>query len=201
MLDNVNKQLLDLHLQLSNTLHPTLWAAAEQLSEFRAKTDVTLITMHNLSKHHLDEDAQSVLAKGFNYAVTLTRIPVKDIICGVESSISRIDKNAAEEIRQDVSWVLRTVRPPKKNLTRKEQAVKSLRQNESIILLPADKGNAIIEIDIKDYDAKRNSLLEDPAYQSMTTDPTTYLEKTTKTKVKNNPIDEETQLQVISREK
>ncbi|KAF2885344.1 hypothetical protein ILUMI_20813 [Ignelater luminosus] len=93
---------------------------AEQLSEFSAETDVALTTskqknkfyrllakqkprkeiqslepkkvMHNLSKHHFDKAAQSVLAKGFDYEVALTRIPVEDIICGVESSISRSTK-------------------------------------------------------------------------------------------------------------
>ncbi|KAF2901706.1 hypothetical protein ILUMI_04485, partial [Ignelater luminosus] len=45
-----NKQLLDLHLELSNTIHPTLWVAAEQLSEFRAETDVTLTTSKQKQK-------------------------------------------------------------------------------------------------------------------------------------------------------
>ncbi|KAF2882048.1 hypothetical protein ILUMI_24127 [Ignelater luminosus] len=126
MLNNVNRQLMDLHLELSNMLHPTLWAAAEQLSEFRAVTtskqkkefDRLLAeqklrkeiqplepkkVVHNLSKHHLDEAAQSVLAKGSNYALAPTRILVEDITCGVESSISNIDKNAAEKIHQDMS--------------------------------------------------------------------------------------------------
>ncbi|KAF2896257.1 hypothetical protein ILUMI_09918 [Ignelater luminosus] len=56
-------------------------------------------------------------------------------------------------------------------------------------------------MDIEDYDTKIKSLLEDPEYQPMTMVPTTYAEKTTKTKIKNSPIDEETQLQVIPREK
>ncbi|KAF2887714.1 hypothetical protein ILUMI_18459 [Ignelater luminosus] len=77
---------------------------AEQLSKFRAETNVTLTTskqkkkfdrllaeqkprkeiqplepkkvVHNLSKHYLDEAAQRVLAKRFNYAVAPTRILV-----------------------------------------------------------------------------------------------------------------------------
>ncbi|KAF2891338.1 hypothetical protein ILUMI_14835 [Ignelater luminosus] len=103
---------------------------------------------------------------------------------------------------KNTSKRVKTARSPKKNLTReKHQALKSLRQNESIIILPADKGNATIVIDIENYDAKIKSLLEDPAYQAMTTDPTTCLEKTTKTKIKKSSIDKETQPQVIPREK
>ncbi|KAF2892433.1 hypothetical protein ILUMI_13739 [Ignelater luminosus] len=51
-------------------------------------------------------------------------------------------------------------------------------------------------MDIEDYDAKVKSLLEYLAYQPTTTDPTTYLEKTTKIKIKNSLIDEKTQLQI-----
>lgn len=158
--------------------------------------------VYNLSSHALSEDAINSLAKGFNFAIAPTRIPVESIICGVESAVSNLDTNSAEAIRQDVSQILRTARPPKRNLPYKEeQALKELRRNEDIIILPADKGNATVIMDSNDYHRKIETLLDDPSYQRITTDPTTYLEKTTKTKIQSCPIDKVIQNQLIPREK
>ena len=155
-----------------------------------------------MSRAQLTEHDLSVLSKGFNFAIAPARIPTEEIICGVEASITYLNKNEAETVRQEVTRVLRTARPPKKNLSTEErQALKSLRDNKNIIILPADKGNATVVMDVEEYNNKIQTLLRDPAYVQINSDPTTYLEKTTKTKIKNSKIDPEIQQQLIPREK
>ncbi|XP_072401602.1 uncharacterized protein [Diabrotica undecimpunctata] len=166
-IDQINSRLLKLHLILGNTLHPVLWNILDTLSNFRAETNADLTKtkqikkferlsleqqpretpqqdtcklVYNFSNFTLDEATKSVLSKGFNFAVAPARIPIENIICEVESSITNIPSDTAETIRQDVSRILRTAKPPKRNITHEEkEALNSLRKNKEIIVLPADK--------------------------------------------------------------
>ncbi|XP_072384331.1 uncharacterized protein [Diabrotica undecimpunctata] len=165
-IDQINSRLLKLHLILGNTLHPVLWNILDTLSNFRTETNADLTKtkqikkferlsleqqpietpqqdtcklVYNFSNFRLDEATKSVLSKGFNFAVAPARIPIENI-CEVESSITNIPSDTAETIRQDVSRILRTAKPPKRNLTHEEkEALNSLRKNKEIIVLPADK--------------------------------------------------------------
>ncbi|XP_077498014.1 uncharacterized protein LOC144108719 [Amblyomma americanum] len=57
-------------------------------------------------------------------------------------------------------------------------AIKSLRENERIVILPADKGNATVLQDKADYEKKMLSLLEDgETYVRLKKDPTLKLER------------------------
>ena len=130
------------------------------------------------------------------------RIPTEEIIANVETSLATLDEQTAEQIRQDVSRVLKSAKPPKPNLTHQEQqAPKKLNKTENITILPADKGNATVVMKSEDYNTKMEQLLDDPNYKRVSKDPTTYLEKTTKSKIKNSPIDEDLKKKLISREK
>ncbi|KAJ9592804.1 hypothetical protein L9F63_015526, partial [Diploptera punctata] len=89
-----------------------------------------------------------------------------------------------------------------KNMSSEEiRALKDLRDNTDIIILPADKGNATVVMNSADYDLKMTALLNSEAYKPRTSDPTTYLEKTTKKKILDTPIDEELKRRLIPREK
>ncbi|XP_074035217.1 uncharacterized protein [Leptinotarsa decemlineata] len=162
-----------------------------------------LFLSSQLFRQHLDEASTEALAKGFNFAVAPGRIPVENIISNVESALNRIDdKETQESIRQDIAHVLKNAKPPTRNIPHKEyQALKNLRENEDIIILPADKGNATVVLNTIDYESKMMKLLEDPAYKKIVRDPTTYLEKTTKTAINNSPIDDEIKRHLIPREK
>jgi hypothetical protein len=53
----------------------------------------------------------------------------------------------------------------------------------------------------EDYNTKMKQLLDDPSYRPSSRDPTTYLEKTTKSKILESPIEEEIKKKLIPREK
>ena len=121
---------------------------------------------------------------------------------GVESSITRLSDESAECVRNEIVSILRKTKPPEKNITREELlALKELRENEDIIVLPADKGNASVVLDTTEYKRKMGDLLKDPAYKCTENDPTVYLEKKTRTLILNSPIDNATAKFLIPREK
>ncbi|GJQ86568.1 hypothetical protein Trydic_g7806 [Trypoxylus dichotomus] len=67
-------------------------------------------------------------------------------------------------------------------------------------LFSAYKSNATVALNTRDYKDKMQKLLDDPTYKSITTDPTTYLEKTIRTRINNTPLSEETKQSIIPRE-
>ncbi|KAI5636423.1 hypothetical protein NE865_10843 [Phthorimaea operculella] len=99
-----------------------------------------------------------------NFALTPKRVPVENIICGVEEALIRnkIPSSDAETMRQDIAVILRKARLPTSNATAAErQALKALRENKEVLVLKADKGNATVVMDTTEYDHKIQALLED----------------------------------------
>ena len=66
---------------------------------------------------------------------------------------------------------------PRDNLSgRLHKAIRDLKRDKDIIILPADKGNATVVMDQSDYTAKMDDLLGDPAYKKLKRNPTTKVE-------------------------
>lgn len=83
----------------------------------------------------------------------------------------------AEAICQDVVRILRKTKPSRKNLSKEEfVALKKLKDNKNVVILPTDKSNATIVMDIQDFDEKIQALLQDKTYRPIATDTTNYLE-------------------------
>ncbi|XP_026747573.1 uncharacterized protein LOC113508689 [Trichoplusia ni] len=122
------------------------------------------VTVVNLSSKELSEDTVSVLSRGLNFAPTPRRIPVEDIITNIENTIFRnkIPHGDADCLRQDVSTLLRKSPLPKSNITLKEvSALRELRNDESLLVLPADKGNATVVVDTEAYEHKITQMVGD----------------------------------------
>lgn len=68
----------------------------------------------------MNEATISVLVKGMNFAIAPHTLPVKDIACSTELAIKDLPLSEAEEIRREVSRILKTAKPPKRNITREE---------------------------------------------------------------------------------
>ena len=115
-----------------------------------------------------------------NYAVTPRSIPVEDILAAVEKAVQSLPVETAEEARQETMRIIKNSSRPRDNLTRTERAaLKSLKLNTNLTILPADKGNAMVILNTTDYKQKIASLLEDPAYRRLTKDPTDSIERKT----------------------
>jgi hypothetical protein len=62
-------------------------------------------------------------------------------------------------------------RPRDNKTTAEREALKTLKNNNDLTILPADKGNATVILNTVDYKQKIISLLEDP-YRRLNRDPT-----------------------------
>lgn len=99
----------------------------------------------NRSSKQIDPEALLALSKGLNVAVTPAIQTYKDFVYAVEAALEDLPLAEAEDVRNDVVHLLKTVETVKPNLTCKEHiALKTLRNNESLTLLKADKGNAAV---------------------------------------------------------
>ena len=83
--------------------------------------------------------------KGLNFAVTPANTPATEIIAMVEAAVRQLDAEQADTVRGAVNGILQQAEPPEPNITKEmRDALKSLREDESIMVLPADKGRASV---------------------------------------------------------
>ena len=95
---------------------------------------------------------------------------------------------------------MRKAAPPKRNLTVAEfRALQTTRQDSSIVILPADKGNAAVVMNSVDYDNKIKKLLSDPVFKTLARDPTQRIAKTTTKLIKAEGLPTDMEKKVIPR--
>ena len=123
--------------------------------------NIHLLYKHELSSRSLNEAEVSLLKKGVNFAVTPADIPATEIIAKVESAVRQLDAERADTVRRAVNAILQQAEPPKPNITKEQQdALKSLKEDKSIMILPADKGRASVVLDADTYHAKMSALID-----------------------------------------
>jgi hypothetical protein len=77
------------------------------------------------------------------------------------------------------------------------EALWTLQNDDSITILPADKGNATVILSSTDYKSKVRYLLDDPVYKRLTSDPTSKIEKRTASLIKRSDLPEEISKKLI----
>jgi len=131
----------------------------------------------NISNRSLSVNEEKVLALGLNFAVAPKHIPFRDIIAATETTARQLNSEQAKLLRTGVSQALSRARPPKSNLDKSmHRAIKDLREDNSIVILPADKGNATVVMDRTEYTTKMSRMLEDETYTRLKKDPTSRVE-------------------------
>ena len=138
----------------------------------------------NLSDKPLSDSQERVLARGFKFRPSLTKIPEIEMITATESVIttSKMNKEKAALLRNTVVTELKRMhhlekkRPTKSNLSPAEwAAVKQIREDKSLIVIPADKGDKTIRMEYGCTDADRSDGEED--MEPMIVGENTYLAK------------------------
>lgn len=226
LLSNLDRDLLEVHLKLSLKLSPLDWEWIDQSTSARAcsvmdKTSAQQSkkfhslqekqhcnpppplekerTVVNLTGKELDEACTAVLAKGLNFAPTPTSTPTLQVISGVERAITGLPVDAAEEVRSEVSRVLKRTTTSRPNITKEERAaLRKMRNDDSIVVLPADKGNASVVMLSTDYKQKIQAILEDEAYRPLNRDPTTSVERKTTNLINRSGLPKDTKKKLIS---
>ena len=116
-----------------------------------------------------------MLALGMNFALTPNRIPISDIITATEATARCLDPVIGDQLRAGVSRALASSKVPKSNLSYAQRtALKDLRKDDGIVILPADKGNATVILDKDEYSKKMKNLFDDrTTYRPVSRDPIT----------------------------
>src|SRR5215469_1292483 len=215
-LDHTSRALLQVHLRLASLLSESDWSLIDRLTfnkatrtgeDSKASQLQKFTRLHetqhqnirkpkdtviNLSGHILDDGLHSLLQKGLNYAVTPRNLPIEDLLTGVEKAVQSLPVESAEEARQETVRIIKSPSKPRDNLTRTERAaLRNLKNNTELTILPADKGNATVILNSTDYKQKINTLLEDSAYRRLTKDPTESTERKTTRLLKKSTLSED----------
>ncbi|XP_048001897.1 uncharacterized protein LOC125238587 [Leguminivora glycinivorella] len=162
-----------LEMQLKTTaqdLHESR-ALSKQLLEEREESEVELQKVINknseLRRELADNDVQLTDARGEVDRLQGTIDTFNQCASTHEVALARITQ-------QDVAVILRRAKLPKSNTTTEERiALRNLKNNEDILVLKADKGNATVVMDTAAYDGKIRHLLDDDlVYKPVSYNPT-----------------------------
>ena len=138
--------------------------------------------VRNISSRPLDKTETQVLSYGLKHSVTPKRIPTEAFVSSVEAVLSRqreLSESAKDNIRSRIASTLQSASLRDSNLTKDErQALKRLKTDENIVILPADKGRVTVVMDKTDYYDKMDALVNDKqTYQVLKRDPTPALQR------------------------
>ena len=134
----------------------------------------------NLSSKTLTEQQTSVLAKGLNFSIACTKVPIPSMVSKVESALRKVtQRNLVESARLQMIGLFQKSRLPTPNITLNERrALKELKDDKEITILPADKGRAVVVLDSVEYNRKIQLLLDDSTtYRLIEKDPSPSLER------------------------
>ena len=118
--------------------------------------------------------SEHVLSKGLNFAITPDTLLVEEFVVAIEKGCHKMEADKAESFRNDVLGVLSSAKCPQPNMNVQERkALFDLKKNQSILILPADKGRATVVVDKDDYEKKVSDMLGDrKTYEELKRDPT-----------------------------
>ena len=118
---------------------------------------------------------------GLNFAITPKQLPIVELITATESAIkkNKLSTTQADELRLKVTAALSEAKSPTPNLSSQEmKAVVTLSKDETITILPADKGRCTVVLNTSDYHDKVTALLgDDTTYETLKRDPTNSYKK------------------------
>jgi hypothetical protein len=131
----------------------------------------------NISEYVLTDSEESVLLKGLNFALANPHSNL-DMACAVESVVSKLPQTLGMEFRWKIRSMLQKSKSSTPNMNKKEmKAVKLLRLNQDIRILPAERGNCTVVLDQSKYNDKINTLLESGVYEPLPKNPTAKVER------------------------
>ena len=112
-------------------------------------------------------------------AVSPDKIPVEEYILATEKATWLLPDEEAEQLRSQITGLLKKAKPPAQNISKEErQALKELKREKSIMILPADKGRATVVMDKEEYEEKVKQMLSDKrTYEKLSKDPTPVYKK------------------------
>ena len=130
--------------------------------------------VRNISKTPLTKAQENLLAHGPNYVIVPKEPPTVEYIAAIEKVCLKLPTGKVEELRGEIKAILKKKTNIKPNISKEESwATKELRNDNTRMVLTADKGVSMVVMDREDYNNKSEELLQSSTYKVLTTDPTT----------------------------
>ncbi|XP_021958913.1 uncharacterized protein LOC110854775 [Folsomia candida] len=137
----------------------------------------------NLSSRKITPQEEKILKLGLNYAIPTKHHQQSLVEAGINIELCLKDFDVTEhvknKIRSDIAAIIKSERnkedPKRKNYAWISQQTKSIKSDPSIVICPADKGNATVILNKVDYNSKIETLLCDPIYETLSGDRTSAL--------------------------
>ena len=128
----------------------------------------------NISSKEITECQKKLLQKGAGYAIAPSKIPIEEYIISMEITGKSLHPGSAAALKAEIAEILKDAKKPISNLSKEErQALKELKEDESIVILPADKGKCLVIMDRLEYNNKMEEKLKDvTTYKKLSEDPT-----------------------------
>ena len=146
-------------------------------------TQFKLDSVLNLSSRQLSNTELKVLSLGFKFRPSLPILPIQDYILATETYIlkANLDDTTSTLLRNAVFNEISKIHtklkytPQKSNLSPEDRAaINTLKHDDSIIIIPADKGNKTVILDKASYLEKLWDRIKH--HDKVNADPTTKLE-------------------------
>jgi hypothetical protein len=141
-------------------------------------TTTTQSTVINLSSRTLTPEEQEVLEFGLNFAIPnkMKKSDLLETALSIECIIhhSKESDLMKDTIRMEIAKEIQKAKKSKKDKIPSPYVpiMKNLRNDSSIVILRADKGNSTVIMNRKDYDTKILSMLNAGPYEIIRQDPT-----------------------------
>ncbi|BHF78339.1 hypothetical protein SprV_0602145200 [Sparganum proliferum] len=129
-------------------------------------------SVHNLSSKQLTDDQIKVLQHESGYN-TGDAQPL-DFIATLEATLAKTDttEDSKNSVRQRVSSLIISHKPRRTISSAELKAIRELKMDEEIVIVPTDKGRATVMLDRSEYVAKAQELLNDnQSYRVVDSDP------------------------------
>ncbi|KAJ8919390.1 hypothetical protein NQ315_016483 [Exocentrus adspersus] len=137
-------------------------------------------TVINLSSKMLNTSQKLILSKGLNFALTPKDVPTLDIITSIEETCQKLSEDVSNEFRIRSKMILEKPLKIKSNISKEEMlALKELKNDKDIKILPADKGNATVIMNTGDYNSKISNLITEGNTDSFIRNTPHFIEKLT----------------------
>ena len=146
-------------------------------------------TVINLSSRELTKDQESLLKKGLKFVPIVRLKNYDDYVTNIEKGLMKLAPcGKLDYLRHQIVDVLTKskARSVKDNLTKGERrAIRELRDDKSIRIVPADKGKATVVIDKQKFnDMVETMLADNSTYRQIKKDPTKKLEREHRERIK-----------------
>ena len=115
-----------------------------------------------IHSREVNRDEEYLLKRGAGYAIVPEELPIDEFIVFTEKAARNIAPGATIAMLAEVIEVLKEAKKPISNLSKEERkAMKDLKKDETIIIVPADKGRCLVIMDRSEYIEKMENKLKD----------------------------------------